>query len=614
MHNDAVKTRNYVTCSNVIAYITAFIIIIIVGRENLNNFPNILFLVISALASWVVILGLNKLYDVENSLRSVSTFYTQILRRRKRQRSLESEEIKETEAFLQTHQNDNLALALVGIVESHEMGSDKMLDAPDQAHDISTDDALEEIGPWLRVAIEHAPAIFAALGIIFTFYGLISAIDTIDLKGSSEKLFTSLQGLLAGVGVAFFSSIGGVSLSFLTLVLTRHRLSAISNLTADIRRSAGNVEHNHAPQVVLSRIEQQSVMQYQLMRELVDLTKEQESKIGAMASDIATKLSDALPDAFAHAINANLADPLENLAENMEGFASNILQAHGTVLDDMTSNFIDQFTSRLSERFDQLEKVLSETAQWHETTRDLYDQTWKNLSSHVTAHHQQLELETKHFTEQKQFEEKREAHTQEALANSQNSLDLLREHIDQTQSIVTNTGQISDSIAETAQNLQSATTHLQEFDSKISEAVTTSSDRTIAHLDAINDMFVVLEQLLSATPGHYAKMFGELREDIDKAMQQSFKSFDQGSSEVVDRLGGTYIQIQQSLGSVTHALDAMNQSVGTINQSTATMSKSAGSLSQSFEGVDKRILRLLQEIQAAQPQQNNPSRATQTGR
>ena len=96
-------------------------------------------------------------------------------------------------------------------------------DTEDTESQIEIDEVINEeaieLRTWQRV-VSQIPNVLTAMGILGTFVGLLAGIQTIRFS-SVEVAVNSLQTLLSGIGVAFYTSIAGVILSVLYSIASR---------------------------------------------------------------------------------------------------------------------------------------------------------------------------------------------------------------------------------------------------------------------------------------------------------------------------------------------------------------------------------------------------------
>lgn len=123
-----------------------------------------------------------------------------------------------------------------------------------------------------------------AVGLLFTFLGIIAALSTLDLSGGPEAMQTQLNGLMQVAGAKFWASVGGILASIL-LRSVDYRFS--SSLETQLYRLCDLLEHGMVylpPQRIAS----------EQLRQL----EEQTPAIKTFAEQIAIVLDEALEKQF----------------------------------------------------------------------------------------------------------------------------------------------------------------------------------------------------------------------------------------------------------------------------------------------------------------------------
>ncbi len=515
---------------------------------------NIAFGLASIILIGFVLKGLHSLRKTQNILTHVCDFY----------HNISPETLGQKVASLQ---NDAppapLVQAILDVHSDAKSYDEKILNLTDIAYDFSEESALEESGSFLRIILEHSPALFAALGIIFTFFGLITGISALDLG----KLDNSMKGLIEGVAVAFFSSLVGVTLSFLTLTITRHHFSEVAKITAAIRGYAGRLEQKYTSRAILLRLEKQSTIQNDMLSELPNYIEA----------------------------------PLKALTESITRFSSDMASSQKDMIKNLSDAINGQFSDRLSEQFTRLDHVLTTTIEWHTNTRELYEDTWKNLKSHVTAHQEQLASEREHFRAREQADEKRAAQiqenlsiTQQALKDNQRMLELAEEHNQRHQNIVEHTNNIAEKFTQVAQSLQDTTEHFQKLESNLLDAIhkanTGAEQSHEKSIQLIKEIQETLTDTLKKSDAQIAdraeilRVEGERTQFMLIAHDLSQKSLGallehvELTKPMIDRtqeLSAQMATSSESLQSVTNTLQRMDQQIaGAITQAARSSTQS----------------------------------------
>lgn len=231
--------------------------------------------------------------------------------------------------------------------------------------------ALERLPAPLQVGVQHIPALLTALGIFFTFVGLIIGIGEIDLQGSADGLMEGMTTLLGGVGLAFYSSLGGIALSFLVLIATRVQISRADSITGEISQLASRLEFKQKqdPARVLRDLRNNARNTANTLHEVKDNTADVSSGVNRLATEIATELSGVLREAMDKAIG----EPLVEMNEQMLEFQQKGLETHEKTLGNVLDTFLEEFQQSMGEQFANLDSTLEKTLEWHAETQQLLD-------------------------------------------------------------------------------------------------------------------------------------------------------------------------------------------------------------------------------------------------
>lgn len=584
-------------------------------------YSNIAFGVVSLLLIGPVLAGLHSLRKTQNALVHLRKFYFNI----------SAETLDQKIVNLQnTIPRSPLIQDILDASTSEKSYDEKILNLTAIAYDCSEESALEESGSFLRIILEHSPALFAALGIIFTFFGLITGISTLDLG----DLNNSMRSLIEGVAVAFFSSLVGVSLSFLTLTITRFHFSDVAKTTAVIRGYAGRLEQKYTSQAILLRLEQQSDTQTQNTHKLIHLATVQNTMLSALPNQIEAPLNQiinlatqqstalsALPDQFATSLTTHLETPLSALTESITRFSADMSSSQKDMIKNLSDAINGQFSDRLNEQFTRLDHVLTTTIEWHTTTRELYEDTWQNLKSHVTAHQEQLAFEREYFHTREQADAKRAtqiqeslAITQQALKNNQHMLELAEEHNQRHQNIIEHTNNIAEKFTQAAQSLQDTTKHFQKLESDLLDAIhTANTGAEQSHeksIQLIKEIQETLTDTLKKSDAQIAdraeilRVEGERTQFMLIAHDLSQKSLGallehfELTKPIIDRTQDISTQLatsSESLQSVTSTLQRMDQQIaGAITQATRSSTQSVVDVQKIVEKFGNTVITAMQ--------------------
>lgn len=230
-----------------------------------------------------------------------------------------------------------------------------------------------------RLAGTLIPPSFTALGILFTFLGLLHGLS--DFSPNPDDLLESINTLVSGTRTAFWSSVIGISLSVLTSQIYQYHWRAYEDQKQHLilRGFLDNVTEVGAVNLLVDRPELALTM-------LLNETRKSNAK-------------------------------LETIAEVMMDEERQRKQ-----LETLMEQFADAFTAQLGAKFEKMESVLDKFIDWNESSRDLYDASQKRMRSLNEQSEKLLESQDRILTDQTVISSKLSASTS-TLSRASGSLE-----------------------------------------------------------------------------------------------------------------------------------------------------------------------------------------------
>lgn len=409
---------------------------------------------------------------------------------------------------------------------------------------------IEKWGLYGAGRAKYEPNLFTALGIFFTFVGLTMGITEIDLQGSSESLLQEMSVLISGVGLAFHSSLMGISLSLLTLIAARSEVQQANKTARSVSNQAFLLEREGPRRDPAMMLEDMRALSKESANELSRLQRTAEDQLTNLSS-LSTDLAEQLGRTLSDALEEKIAKPLHTLNEGFVEFQQNSLESHNDALSGVFERFNETFQNSLSSQFQDLGMVLTQTIRWHRETQQM-----------LTVHTESLQLETEkqiELLEQQRIVFEREAELR------QGSIDSMTEHVAQLyqglEQSSANTQTIKD-LATLFTNLQQETVGIIETNKQISEnlkaelsALTNAQEQTLKQLTFILENFNELDVRVSK---NVQSLLEDIQKNLHKGLTDSFHLFDTSTSDIVGHLSGSYVQMRE-------LLDRLNKEVKQLN-------------------------------------------------
>ncbi len=200
---------------------------------------------------------------------------------------------------------------------------------------------------------KHLPGIFTGVGIIGTFYGLLTGMKSFSVSSNSVVVRDSLTRLLHGVSEAFLISASAISLA---MIVTFAEKLAIARLYAQAEKLAqlldglfeGGAEEEYLARLVKSSeslpAQISELFRVELKRTLFELHERQTASATANANELAARMEAALKEPL-----ATIAEALKRPESGMEALLSELgeqMREHGE-LQRSTAEAVKAAASRM---------------------------------------------------------------------------------------------------------------------------------------------------------------------------------------------------------------------------------------------------------------------------
>lgn len=262
----------------------------------------------------------------------------------------------------------------------------------------------------LRKIVEIIPAIFVSLGILGTFWGITQGISGLDSQSGVEGLQNGINTLLAGMEVAFYSSLAGISASLIYQILDRFFLYSYLIKNFDSLREQ------------LDRTIPVKTDSYLLD----NIAKSQEAQLNDMRSFFTDEFIPMLTLGISETVTSSLNPHLEKSNEIMEEVARNTTDAQSDTLNEMAEHFVDSLNEITGDHIKNLGDALHSTVEWQEKVHHEMSYLVEELSS-VAEKQSEMAKNTTALSQQMNEYTETLAEYQEKLASSTNDLNSITE-------------------------------------------------------------------------------------------------------------------------------------------------------------------------------------------
>lgn len=424
-----------------------------------------------------------------------------------------------------------------------------------------SDDAIIHTLGKTQIA-DMAPGIFTTLGILGTFVGLFVGLQQFHWTNAGA-LQDSITGLIAGIKIAFQTSIYGISFSLLFSFLYRRFIEETRTRLDDFLFDYG--------QYVIPNSSQRPFAM------LVELQKQETEQMRVFAETFSISMAENL--------NKTFLPTLERIDTMMTQFVNVASRTQTEGLDLVVNKFVENMNSALGNQFQDLSTQLADINEWqksvHLQSTELI-QKIQDTAEHLTDVDVMATRVINQFSDY--LAELKKSHSlasdifaqASAIATKlgdtiETQKDSVEKMVDIQKAQSENLEQIKKSQDESLTKIQNSLTM---FSEKIEESVAQSGD-VIDHLTATVDQALKkMEVTINDIMARFNQSQETLNSGIVTAYQKTFEAFDSSLAEIASHLSVTIKGIEDSvdeLPSVVQKLSDQTRSqisdvVGRIGQ------------------------------------------------
>lgn len=424
-----------------------------------------------------------------------------------------------------------------------------------------SDDAIIHTLGKTQIA-DMAPGIFTTLGILGTFVGLFVGLQQFHWTNAGA-LQDSITGLIAGIKIAFQTSIYGISFSLVFSFLYRRFIEETRTRLDDFLFDYG--------QYVIPNSSQRPFAM------LVELQKQETEQMRVFAETFSISMAENL--------NKTFLPTLERIDTMMTQFVNVASRTQTEGLDLIVNKFVENMNSALGNQFQDLSTQLADINEWqksvHLQSTELI-QKIQDTAEHLTDVDVMATRVINQFSDY--LAELKKSHSlasdifaqASAIATKlgdtiETQKDSVEKMVDIQKAQSENLEQIKKSQDESLTKIQNSLTM---FSEKIEESVAQSGD-VIDHLTATVDQALKkMEVTINDIMARFNQSQETLNSGIVTAYQKTFEAFDSSLAEIASHLSVTIKGIEESvdeLPSVVQKLSDQTRSqisdvVGRIGQ------------------------------------------------
>ena len=215
--------------------------------------------------------------------------------------------------------------------------------------------------------------ILTALGILGTFLGLVLGLRSFDFS-NADQMTSSVEALVGGLNVAFYTSIYGVTLSILYNIIFRRITTGLTQ------------ELNHFYDAFNSALEPVS------QKAMVERMDSRQAENNALMQDIKALLDERLGERLGHQMAETLTPVFDRIIQSLDSMMMDFHKEQANSLEKMVDAFVDRMGGALNSHVKALGESVDELSQAQKTMSVELQRLIKQIvktskdTSHINEH------------------------------------------------------------------------------------------------------------------------------------------------------------------------------------------------------------------------------------
>uniref|UniRef100_C6E2C4 MotA/TolQ/ExbB proton channel domain-containing protein n=1 Tax=Geobacter sp. (strain M21) TaxID=443144 RepID=C6E2C4_GEOSM len=383
-----------------------------------------------------------------------------------------------------------------------------------------TDQALVDT-PLKTAFFKHLPGILTGIGIIGTFFGLITGLKSFEVSANADLVRKSLSGLLSSVGDAFTVSLMAIASAMIFTFIEKTAVTQCYGHVEELTQLIDSLFDAGAGEEYLSRLvaasETSATQATQLKDALVSEFKQIMAEVTELQVSAAAKHSSAMSSAIVESFTESISEPMERISRAVDNVGTNQGDAVNRLLTDVLANFSSQMEGIFGGQLRGINELLIQTTE-----------TMQGVSSR---------FETVAAGVQTAGESAADAMA-EKLSQAISSIEARQEimNAQMGEFVVQIKNLVHESQTETSQKMQGILADLGE---KVSGMVTQLEEQSRESTKLHQTSQIQFAETTNATVDGIGGMVQALAEEVQSAsdaMRQSVSSLSQSSRESIDKL------------------------------------------------------------------------------
>ena len=430
--------------------------------------------------------------------------------------------------------------------------------------------------PLKTAFFKHLPGILTGIGIIGTFFGLITGLKSFEVSANADLVRKSLSGLLSSVGDAFTVSLGAIAFAMAFTFLEKTTITKCYGHVEELTQLIDSLFDAGAGEEYLSRLveasETSATQAMQLKDALVSEFKQIMAEVTEMQVSAAAKHSTAMSSAIVESFTESISGPMERISRAVDNVGTNQGDAVNRLLTDVLANFSSQMEGIFGGQLRGINELLIQTTEIMQGVSSKFETVAAGVQ---TAGESAADAMAEKLTQAIGSIE-----TRQEIMNAQ-----MGEFVVQIKNLV------QDSQTETSQKMQGILATLGE---KVSGMVTQLEEQSRESTKLHQTSQIQFAEATNATVDGIGGMVQTLAEEVrsaSDAMRQSVGSLSQSSRESIDKLNSGAEVLYMASSEFSKAGKGVTDTVRESGRAVETMTGAANLLG----GIVKDVRSILSE-------------------
>ncbi len=375
--------------------------------------------------------------------------------------------------------------------------------------------------PLKTAFFKHLPGILTGIGIIGTFFGLITGLKSFEVSANADLVRKSLSSLLSSVGDAFTVSLGAIAFAMVFTFLEKTTITKCYGDVEELTQLIDSLFDAGAGEEYLSRLvaasETSATQAMQLKDALVSEFKQIMAEVTDLQVSAAARHSTAMSSAIVESFTESISGPMERISRAVDNVGTNQGDAVNKLLTDVLANFSSQMEGIFGGQLRGINELLIQTTETMQGVSSRFETVAAGVQ---TAGENAADVMAEKITQAITSIEARQE-----IMNTQ-----MGEFVVQIKNLV------QDSQTDTSQKMQRI---LAELGEKVSGMVTQLEEQSRESTKLHQASQIQFTETTNATVDGFGGMVQTLAEEVrsaSEAMRQSVAGLSKSSRESIDKL------------------------------------------------------------------------------